>query len=86
LCRRLREFLAARDRVQFDWPLAKDGRQHVHRVLDAHALPVTHVTRRTGRPFTLVLRKTEALFEREAADRIRWQKDLAWLRREAAES
>lgn len=86
LCRRLREFLAARDRVQFDWPLAKDGRQHVHRVLDAHALPVTHVTRRTGRPFTLVLRKTEALFEREAADRMRWKKDLAWLRRGVDES
>ena len=81
LCRMFGEFLAATDRIQFDWPLAKDGRSHVHRVIDAHALPVTHVTRRSGRPFTLVLRKTEALFEREAEQRRTWQRDLAWLRR-----
>jgi hypothetical protein len=82
----LKEFLAARDREQFDWPLAKDGRQHVHQVVDDHALPVTHVTRRSGRPFTLVLRKTEALFDREAADRARWTRELAWLRRGADRS
>ena len=37
---------------------------HIHQVIDAHNLPVTHVTRRTGRPFTLVLVETEALFAR----------------------
>jgi len=81
LCRTLGEFLAAETRIHFGWPLAKDARRHVHNVIDAHALPVTHATRRTGRPFTLVLRKTEALFSREAARRRRWQQDLAWLRR-----
>jgi hypothetical protein len=79
LCRTLGEFLAAENRVQFEWPLAKDARRHVHQVIDAHALPVAHATRRTGRPFTLVLRKTEALFAREAAQRRKWQEDLAWL-------
>ena len=80
LCRTLGEFLVARNQVQFDWPLAKDARAHIHRVLDQHALPVTHVTRRVGRPFTLVLRKTDVLFEREAADRRKWREDLSWLR------
>jgi hypothetical protein len=36
-----------------------------------------HVTRRTGRPHTLVLTKTDALFEREAAARQTALADLA---------
>jgi hypothetical protein len=36
-------------------------------VIDAHDLPVTHVTRRTGRPFT------------EAIQRNLWRRDLHWL-------
>jgi hypothetical protein len=81
LCRTLGEFLTAENRVQFEWPLGKDARRHVHQAIDAHDLPVTHATRRSGRPFTLVLRKTEALFAREAAQRRTWQQDLAWLQR-----
>jgi hypothetical protein len=42
-------------------------------------LPVTHQTRRSGRPYTLVLTKTEALFERERQARRRDEDDLAWL-------
>jgi hypothetical protein len=42
---------------------------------------VDHRTRRVGRPYTLVLIKTEALFEREAHQRRRDEKDLAWLKR-----
>jgi hypothetical protein len=83
LCRTLGEFLAAQHRVQFEWPLAKDARRHAHQVIDASALPVSHVTRRSGRPFTLVLRKTDALFVHEAAQRRKWQQDLAWLQRVA---
>jgi hypothetical protein len=55
---------------------------HIHRVIDAHNLPVTHVTRRTGRPFTLVLVKTEVLFARSAGANV-WQRDLEWLGRSA---
>jgi hypothetical protein len=83
LCGGLARFLGARDQVRLEWPLAKDQRAHIHQVIDAHNLPVTHVTRRTGRPFTLVLVKTDALFEREAAERKLWQRDLEWLVRSA---
>lgn len=46
---------------------------------DAAELPVTHVTRRQGRPYTLVLNKTDALFAREQEARARDQADLEWL-------
>jgi hypothetical protein len=65
--------------VRFEWPLAKDQRAHIHQMIDAHDLPVTHVTRRSGRPFTLVLTKAEALFERQAIERNLWRRDLHWL-------
>jgi len=40
-------------------------------VIDRNRLPVTHTTIRQGSPFTLVLTKQAALFEREAAERTR---------------
>ncbi len=52
---------------------------HVHHRLDSHELPVEHTTRRTGSPYTLMLSKMTALFEREARDRRSWQTDLDWL-------
>lgn len=79
LCTTLNRFLRTPDTTRFEWPLAKDGRAHVHRIIDAHDLTVRHTTRRTGRPFTLVLEKTAALFEREAAERLFWKNELAWL-------
>ncbi|MGH9318574.1 MAG: hypothetical protein ACRD21_19245 [Vicinamibacteria bacterium] len=82
LCRRLASFLVARDRRRFDWPLAKDGRLHVHHTIGRHDLPVTHETRRSGRPFTLVLTKTRSLFERERAKRRKWTADLLWLEKQ----
>ena len=48
---------------------------------DGAELPVHHQTRRSGRPYTLVLTKTDALFEREREERQRDQSDLAWLGR-----
>jgi hypothetical protein len=42
---------------------------------------VTHQTRHTGRPYTLVLTKTRTLFTREASERKTRTGDLAWLRR-----
>jgi hypothetical protein len=79
LCGRLGAFLADPEQRRLEWPLAKEGLRHVHGRLDAHELPVRHQTRRDGRPYVLVLEKTEALHEREAAERRRWRADLEWL-------
>ena len=78
-CDRLGEFLGSRARRVLEWPLAKDGRRHVHGAIDSAELPVSHQTRRQGRPYTLVLTKTEELFAREQAARHRAGADLAWL-------
>ena len=79
LCGTLREFLEDKIRRTFEWPLAKERRQHVHARIDAAELPVTHVTRRQGRPYMLVLHKTDALFTREHQARNRDETDLEWL-------
>jgi predicted 2-oxoglutarate/Fe(II)-dependent dioxygenase YbiX len=79
LCDTLRVFLSDKNRHTFEWPLAKQGRQHIHSRIDAAELPVSHVTRRRGRPYTLVLSKTDALFAREREARITDQSDLEWL-------
>jgi len=71
LCPELRAFLASPDEQALEWPLAKRHRQHIHRRLDSHELPVTHVTRRQGRPYTLVLRKTDELLANDRAERER---------------
>lgn len=85
LCTTLKQYLRASDKVRVEWPLAKDQRAHVHRTIDGYDLPVTHVTRRIGRPFTLVLEKTAILFKRDAAERQSLREDLAWLQKTAAE-
>ena len=79
LCGTLRTFLTDRDGRTFEWPLAKDGRQHVHSRIDSAELPVTHVARRQGRPYTLVLVNTDALFARAQQARARDETDLAGL-------
>jgi hypothetical protein len=79
LCDTLRVFLEDKDRRTFEWPLAKQRRQHIHARIDAAELPVTHVTRRQGRPYTLILNKTEALFAAERQARITDETDLEWL-------
>ena len=79
LCDTLRVFLEDKSRRTFEWPLAQQGRRHVHSRIDAAELPVTHQTRRQGRPYTLVLNKTDALFAREQEARIRDETDLEWL-------
>jgi hypothetical protein len=79
LCETLRAFLSDQTRRTFEWPLAQQRRQHIHSRIDAAELPVSHVTRRQGRPYTLVLAKTDALFVQEQEARIRDQSDLEWL-------
>ena len=79
LCGTLGTFLGSRSRRIFEWPLATDGRRHVHTRIDSAGLPVRHQTRRQGRPYTLVLTKTEELFTREKDARHKAMTDLAWL-------
>jgi predicted 2-oxoglutarate/Fe(II)-dependent dioxygenase YbiX len=79
LCETLRAFLSDKTRRTFEWPLAKQRRQHIHSRIDAAELPVSHVTRRQGRPYTLVLATTDELFTQEQAARTRDQSDLEWL-------
>jgi hypothetical protein len=78
-CSRLETFLSTPSERTHEWPLAKPGRQHVHRQIDDAGLPVRHTTRRQGRPFTLVLEKTEALFQQEHDARQQARDDLQWL-------
>ena len=79
LCDALGTFLGSRSRRIFEWPLATDGRRHVHTRIDSAGLPVRHQTRRQGRPYTLVLTKTGELFTREKDTRRNAVTDLAWL-------
>jgi len=78
LCASLQKFLAGPGRVS-EWPLAEQRRRHVHERIDRAELPVTHVTRRQGRPYTLVLTKTDALFTDERDARATTTADLQWL-------
>lgn len=82
LCATLREFLAAPDLRMLEWPLAKQRRQHVHTRIDAAEAPVTHVTKRRGSPYVLVLRKTDDLFVGEQKARDQAASDLEWLANE----
>lgn len=82
LCAALRDFLAAPDRRTLEWPLAKQRRQHVHTRIDAAEVPVTHVTKRQGSPYILVLRKTDDLFASEQKARGQAGSDLKWLANE----
>jgi hypothetical protein len=79
LCDTLRVFLGDPNRRAFEWPLAKQRRQHVYSRIGAAELPVSHVTRPQGRPYTLVLTKTDALFACERDAWARDQADLEWL-------
>jgi hypothetical protein len=78
-CVRLETFLRSGSERTHEWPLAKPGRQHVHRQIDDAGLPVRHTTRRQGRPFTLILEKTEALFQQEQDTQRQAKRDLDWL-------
>ena len=80
LCEVLGAFLGSRSRRSFEWPLAKDGRRHVHTQIDSAELPMRHQTRRQGRPYMLVLMKTGELFTRQKDARHNAVTDLTWLR------
>lgn len=84
LCTELSAFLRDSNRIEYAWPLVQHQRQHIHTIMDAHHLPVKHETTRRGRPYTLVLTKQTALFQRAAALRKKQQELLGWLRQQRA--
>jgi hypothetical protein len=51
----------------------------VHSRIDGAELPVTHETRRQGRPYTLVLTKTDALFTADLQRQPSAAANLNWL-------
>jgi hypothetical protein len=63
-CKQLSRFLKDPKTQTLRLPLAKDRRQHLHRVIDGKKLDTTHFTERRGRPFTLVCTKTKASYDR----------------------
>ncbi|GAB3815784.1 hypothetical protein GCM10028820_13940 [Tessaracoccus terricola] len=75
----LAEFLNSSSRRTFAWPLAAPRRRCIHYLIDDAGLPVTHTTRREGRPYALVLTKTKALHTQAREARRRAEQDLAWL-------
>lgn len=79
LCATLDAFLIDPAGRRLEWPLKQQSRAHVHSRIDRQELPVRHQTRRTGRPYTLVLVKLPALFEREEHARQADEADLRWI-------
>ena len=79
LCGTLGRFLAERDDVKLEWPLAEIRRKHVTEQIDYAELPVKHEVWKFGSPHTLVLTKTEGLFRREAEARKDAAASLEWL-------
>ncbi|MEE4378466.1 MAG: 2OG-Fe(II) oxygenase [Candidatus Competibacteraceae bacterium] len=78
-CKTLNAYLQASSERQKVWPLAQGRRAHIHRAIDGLGVPVTHQTRREGRPYQLVLSKTDDLFKREAVRRKRVEQALGKL-------
>jgi hypothetical protein len=79
LCTTFGEFLSDASRRTLEWPLAEARRKHITQSARAAELPVRHQVLRAGSPHTLILTKTDALFERERKTRQRAITDLAWL-------
>ena len=67
-CDRLRDFCRDPAARTARFPLRKDLRAHLHRIIDSQQLDIEHVTERRGRPFTLVCTKTRASHKRRLAE------------------
>jgi hypothetical protein len=79
LCGTLGEFLTDHSERALEWPLAEARRKHVKHQISAAELPVKHETWKFGSPHTLVLTKTDELFQREAKARKDAAASLEWL-------
>ncbi len=60
-CNFLNDFLQSSTSKTIVWPMAKNGRAHIHNVIDGLGIAVTHQTQRTGSPHKLILTKTNKL-------------------------
>lgn len=78
-CDHLARFLGSSTQRSDIWPLAQQRRQHIHQRIQDAGLPVTHVTRREGSPYKLVLTKTDELFTQESTERQETEAQLSWL-------
>ena len=76
-CERLRAFCADPIARVARYPLRKELRKHLHRVIDRQRLDLDHATERRGRPFTLVCTKNRASHERRAVE---YGEDVACMR------
>lgn len=63
-CKVLVQFLRSTAEITKVWPLNKDRRRHIHQIIDALNMPVTHDTKRRCSPCQLILTKTRALHSR----------------------
>jgi hypothetical protein len=63
-CKELNRFFKDPNAKTLRLPLSKERRQHLHQVIDGKMLDATHTTERVGRPYTLVLTKTQASYDR----------------------
>ena len=76
-CAKLRAFCQNPAAKTERFPLRKDLRKHLHRIIDAHRLDMSHVTERRGRPYTLVCTKNRASYRRRLTE---YDKDVSWMR------
>lgn len=67
-CVKLRAFCADPVGRVARYPLRKELRKHLHRIIDGHGLDLSHETERRGRPFTLVCTKNRASHKRRLAE------------------
>ena len=75
-CAKLRAFCQNPAARTGRFPLRKDLRKHLHRIIDAHRLDMSHVTERRGRPYTLVCTKNRASYRRRLTE---YGKDVSWM-------
>jgi len=61
-CTLLNQFLNQSDVIQKIWPLTESSRAHIARELMKLSIPVDCKEERTGRPYKLILTKTEELY------------------------
>jgi len=63
-CSRVATFLRSSSQAVLELPLASERRGHLHRQIQTQQLDLTHETRRSGRPYVLVCKKTTATYQR----------------------
>ncbi len=63
-CGILKKFLKSHN-DEYIWPLAKQRRRHIHEIIDGMDVEVTHVTKKQGSPYKLILSKNQNYFTRE---------------------